>query len=149
MQILAICLVYWCFAALKSKVIDEQSIKVLDFSLHSDGTVDDNDSYTSASLEVENFPASFTLCGAFMVEQWGENTNFPLFLLQDEHKKLWFYVELYSSNTYTAFTEFTIQSSNAVVTVKSSSVFFPMQWARFCFSFDKKTRKATFEWMAM
>ena len=69
MQIFAICLAYWCCAALKSKVIDEQSIKVLDFSLDSDGTVDDNGSYTSASLEVENLPTSFTLCGAFMVEQ--------------------------------------------------------------------------------
>ena len=71
MQIFAICLAYWCCAALKSKVIDEQSIKVLDFSLDSDGTVDDNGSYTctSASHEVENLPTSFTLCGAFMVEQ--------------------------------------------------------------------------------
>ena len=71
MQILAICLAYWCCAALKSKVIGEQSIKVLDFSLDSDGTVDDNGSYTctSASHEVENLPTSFTLCGAFMVEQ--------------------------------------------------------------------------------
>ena len=143
MQILAICVAYWCCAALKSKVINGHSIKVLDFSLDSDKIVDDNGSYTctSASLEVENLPNSFTLCGAFMVEQWGDSTNSPLFLFQDEHNNLWFWVELYASNTYT---EFTIQSSNAVVIVKSSSVFFPMQWTRLCFSFDSKTRKAIF-----
>ena len=137
--IVAICLLgQFC----ESKELDDQKIiKALDFSLGSD-----NNNY--ATLKKGNLPAKFTLCGAFMVEGWGENTNSPLFILKDEDEITWFYVELYAVNTDTHYTEFTItfQSSNdqETFTQKSSSIFFPMQWTRFCLSFDTKTRKAIF-----
>ena len=120
---------------------DHKIIKALDFSVGSD-----NNNY--ATLKKGNLPAKFTLCGAFMVERWGGNTNSPLFLLKDEDEKTWFYAELYAVNTDTHYTEFTItiQSSNdqETFTQKSSSIFFPMQWTMFCLSFDSKTRKAIF-----
>ena len=79
MQILAICLVYWCFAALKSKVIDEQSLKVLDFSLHSDGTVDDNDEgFERESVERVNLEQ---LCSL------GDDCTSPIFASRCRHEK--------------------------------------------------------------
>ena len=115
---------------------DHKIIKALDFSVGSD-----NNNY--ANLKKGNLPAKFTLCGAFMVEGWGGNTNSPLFLLMDEYETTWFYVELYAAITYT---EFTLQSSSdqETFTQKSSSIFFPMQWTMFCLSFDTKTKKAIF-----
>ena len=98
--IVAICLLdQFC----ESRELDDHKIiKALDFSVGSDVN-------NSATLKKGNLPVTFTLCGAFMVERWGEYMNSPLFLLMDEDETTWFYVELYAANIYT---EFTFQSSN-------------------------------------
>ena len=68
--------------------------KALDFSLDNDQKPDENNSYTHASLQMEAFPPSFTICTAFMVEWWtvlsgenalgGENVDSWLFSLQSD-----------------------------------------------------------------
>ena len=45
------------------------SLKVLDFSLDNDWKPNANGTYTHASVQKENFPSSFTICVAFMVEK--------------------------------------------------------------------------------
>ena len=55
-------------------------LKVLDFSLDNDWKPDANNSFTHASLQKENCPPAFTICIAFMVEQWGiHGASSPLF----------------------------------------------------------------------
>ena len=112
-------------------------LKVLDFSLDGDSLLD-NGNLTHASLQKENFPSSFTICTAFMVEQWGRGSNSPLFLLIDDNNRnnTWLYVELSAALSYTAFT---VRFSGVGFTVQTPSLFFPMQWTRVCFSFNSNT----------
>ena len=136
-QILTICLVSsFC----EGSVGCQHKIKVLDFSLDSDWKPDANNIYTHASLKKENLPSTFTICCAFMVEKWGTFVNSPLFLLLDSQNDTWLYVELYASDTYT---EFTIHLPNEGFATRSLSIFFPMRWARICFSFNSNTSVAT------
>ena len=115
--------------------------KVIDFSLDGDMETDANGSYTYASLQKESFPSSFTICAAFMVEQWRQNImNSPLFVLLDDKNKTWLDVSLYSAFNDT---EFTVVLSEDGFTVQSPLLFFPMQWTRFCFSFNSSTSLAT------
>ena len=114
-------------------------LKVLDFSLDNDWNPDANNSYTHASLLKENFSSSFTICTAFMVEQW-EALNSPLFLLLDSNNNTWLYVELFAAGSYT---EFTVSLPEAGFNIKSPLVFFRLQWSRVCFSFNSNTSMAT------
>ena len=115
-------------------------LKVIDFSLDGDWEPDANGSFTHASLWKENLPSSFTICAAFMVENWEDTNNSPLFLLLDNDGEEWLYVELYAG---VGFIEFTINFASKIFSVKSPSLFFPMQWTRICFSFNSNTSLAT------
>ena len=58
--------------------------KVIDFSLDVDQAPDSNGSYTSATLEKEDLPPSFTICAAYMVEAWTTGfTAAEIFVLRD------------------------------------------------------------------
>ena len=93
----------------------------------------------NANLLIENPPSSFAICGAFTVEFWVEGfTNSPLFYLVDENEDTWLYVELFATSNYT---EFTVETKNESFTIRSQSLFFPMQWTRVCLSFDSNTSK--------
>ena len=57
-----------------SQIIREWTLKdVLSFSDDNDNKADRNGEYTSATLEKENLPMSFTICAAFMVEAWNSD----------------------------------------------------------------------------
>ena len=83
----------WCFTLDPDHRAEQCSVpfcpplKVLDFSLDNDWKPDVNKTFTHASVQKENFPSSFTICMAFMVEQWGVGQSSPLFLLLDMSKK--------------------------------------------------------------
>ena len=136
----------WCFTtdpdteSQYCSVPDCPALKVLDFSLDNDWKRDANGSYTHASLRKENFPSSFTICIAFMVEGWGAYRNSPLFLILDNIDNTWLYVELYATPIHT---EFRTRFSGERFTVTDSSIFFPLQWTRVCFSFNSNTSMAT------
>ena len=99
------------------------SLKLLDFSLDGDWESDSNGIYTHASLQKENFPSSFTICLAFMVEEWGDSNTSPLFLLLDSDDNEWMSLGLFAAEGHT---EFTIQFSSAGIKSKSPHILFPM-----------------------
>ena len=122
------------------------SLKVFDFSLDGDWKKDANSTFTHASLQKENFPPSFTICAAFMVEHWGKvgGPQSPLFLVLDNcphtttvgrcySDQQWLYVSLYAAQDNT---QYTVHLSGVKLTVKDYSLFFPMQWTRFCLSYS-------------
>ena len=79
-------------------------LKALDFSLDNDWRPDENNSYTHASLEKENFPPSLTICTAFMVEAWlTKYTHTKLFVLGDDKGKVWHVIEFHAVKAYTKF----------------------------------------------
>ena len=121
---------------------------MLDFSLDNDWERDSNGSYTYASLQKDNFPSSFTICAAFMVEDWGAvAVNSPLFLLRGSKHELWMFVELLAFPAYhstRAYPEFTIHFSGQQFTTTYPFTFFPMHWIRVCISFDSNSSIATF-----
>ena len=51
------------------------------------------------------------------------------------------YVELYADDNYS---EYTVHLSSVHFTVKTPSLFFPMQWTRLCFSFNANTSLINF-----
>ena len=116
--------------------------KVLDFSLDNDWQPDANGSFTKATLHLENFPSSFTICSAFMLDKWGPSAqNSPLFLLLDPDDHWWLYVEL---NAVPDFPEFVVILSGNQFTVSSPLHFFPKQWTRVCISFNSDNSLAYF-----
>ena len=118
------------------------SLKVLDFSLDNDWEPDLNDTYTYASILKENFPSSFTICTAFMVEWWGMYQNSPLFRLLDDFgkNKKWLYVEVDAAPTHTGYT---VVFSGIQFAATSPSIFFRFQWTRLCLSFNTSTSMVT------
>ena len=109
----------------------------LDFSLDVDQKPDENNSYTHASLQIENFPSSFTICTAFMVEAWDEDVDSYLFVLYDDKGEVWFWVRIYAVVTYTEFS-FQIENSPPYE-AQSAFLFYPLQWTRVCISRDSNT----------
>ena len=78
-------------------------LKALDFSLDNDGKSDENNSHTHASLEMENFPSSFTLCTSFIIESWNQWVAAKLFELQDDNGKTWSWLRIYAAVSNTQF----------------------------------------------
>ena len=127
----------WCYLNKTDFVWDGCSVpfcpplKVLDFSLDGDWYTDANGTYTHASLQKENFPPFFTICAAFMVEWWGRNCytpQSPLFLILDNSYRKWLYVELFAAQNNT---EYIIHLSGVEITVKKTSLFYPMHYVYF------------------
>ena len=118
-------------------------LQVMDFSLDNDWKRDANNSYTFALLRKENLPPSFTVCTAFMVEQWGKYQTSPLFLILDPkslpYQKTWLSVDLTAGLSQTRFT---IHLAEVGLTVESSEIFTRLRWTRVCFSFDSNTSLA-------
>ena len=59
--------------------------------------------WAHASLQKENLPPSFTICFAFMLENWGIHFMSPLILLLDDKEQNWLLVELISLEGHTEF----------------------------------------------
>ena len=117
-------------------------LKVLDFSLDNDMKPDEENEYTHASLKID-LPSSFTICTSFMVASWSEYSVADLFLLRNDDdltdRKVWLKLSLYVAP---GFTMFTIQSLEDKFTAKSFVFFYPYQWTRICFSFEKDSSLA-------
>ena len=96
---------------------------------------------TERGIKKENFPLSFTICGAFMFENLGYYITAPLFVLLDKNRKTkWLEVKFQSFNDRI---EFDMSISGRGLSAKSSSLYFPMQWTRVCFSLNSNTSMAT------
>ena len=112
-------------------------MKALDFSLDNDRKADENNSYTHASLQKENFPSSFTICTAFMVEAWTRYQNTWLFVLNDDKGEIWHWIKIYADLTFAHF-QFKFEDS-LKFSAQSTSPFYPLQWTRVCLSSNSKT----------
>ena len=118
-------------------------LKALDFSLDNDQKPDANNSYTYASLQKEQLPASFTICTAFMVEAWAKYANSYLYVLHDDKGYMWHWVGLFASET---FTEFSFKFEDSPVFGSQSEIlFYPLQWSRICLSKDSITSELLIE----
>ena len=119
-----------------SQIINEWQVQdVLSFSDDNDNKADRNGEYTSATLEKENLPMSFTLCAAFMVESWNTNFNSALvlsILAIDEHS-VWGAILIHASNSYT---DYELMLAGSKISKKIYKVFFPLQWTRICAMMD-------------
>ena len=113
-----------------------QITKILDFSLDSDHEPDSNGSYTSATLEKEDLPPSFTICGAHMVKAWTtEFTAGVLFMLKKDGKdSAWSFVYLYAAAGYTEYQVYL--GGSTVIFASIPTLYFPLQWTRVCMSLD-------------
>ena len=116
-------------------------LKVLDFSWDNDMKPDENQEYTHASLDID-LPSTFTICSAFKVDFWeGYNTAILYLFWDKEAEKAWFRIEMFAALT---FTKFTLQLADEKFTVKSSDLFYPLQWTKTCFSFDSNSSTVRF-----
>ena len=118
------------------KTPDEPLLKVLTFADDIDNKADSKGEFTSATLERENLPDSFTICLAFMVDAW--TTDFAagrLFhMLGDDGIKRWGFVELNADPM--SFTEYKMRLGYAQFVAESPTLFFPLQWTRMCMSLN-------------
>ena len=89
----------WCYTTDPDHELQNCSVpfcpplKALDFSLDNDDKPDKGNSYTQASVQKENFPPSFTVCTAFMVEAWTGYASAMLLALRDDKAKVWTWVK--------------------------------------------------------
>ena len=119
-----------------SEVVFEWRLQdVLSFSDDNDNKRDNMGEYTSATIEKENLPMSFTICAAFMVEAWNTDSNSALVLsiLGDDRLSVWGGVLITASNT---FTEYELRLGPSRISKKIPTVFFPLQWTRICAMMD-------------
>ena len=111
------------------------SLKALDFSVDNDGKADQGGEFTHASLAKENFPAaSFTVCIAFMVEEWTFETRAVLYQIRKESKgSLWHQLVIKVKETNTVF-EVKIGGDRFQAT--STNLYFPLRWTKACLALD-------------
>ena len=101
----------WCFTTDPEQRMQLCSVplcpavkKALDFSLDDDEKRDKNMSYTYASLERGNFSVSFTICTAFMVEEWTKKAHTTLYWLRDGNQQgQGLMVKMFAKKTNTGF----------------------------------------------
>ena len=107
-------------------------------SLDSNSKVDVIESYTYASLKIENVPSSFTLCTAFMVKAWNQTLEESIFQLHgDQKNEPWLMVRIFSGDIYTRFW-FKIEDSKWF-SAQRKVLFYPLQWTKVCLSRDSNT----------
>ena len=129
------------YLLLASLIPPSWAAKVIDFSLDVDHAPDSNGAYTSATLEKEDLPQSFTICAAYMVEAW--TTAFAsahMFELKDADGEClacfgdrWGRVKLYAAYDYT---EYEINLGPIHLIATTPTLYFPLQWTRVCLSLD-------------
>ena len=119
-------------------------LKVLDFSLDNDWKRDANGSFSLAYLHMDDFPSSFTICTAFMVDSWGKSIAFstPLFKLVDSKQTTWLFVST-QSIVGKRHAQFLVSfAKGSLYIVEAPSQFFRGQWTRVCFSVNSNTSTA-------
>ena len=131
----------WCYTTDPDTRFEEcpvtlclkQTVKVLDFSMDVDQGTDSN-TRSSATMEKEDLPPSFTICTAYKVEAWTtELSAANMFILKDDDGYWWGYVLLYAASDSTYY-EVYLGPTTLVAT--TSTLYFPLQWTRVCVSLD-------------
>ena len=114
--------------------------QVLDFSDDNDRRPDKEIAYTHASLRKGNLPRSFTICAAFMVEAWTEETYSYVFSLMRGKDNTWLALSIWSKESETVLK---IELSEDISEETLSSFFFPLTWMNLCLLVDSETSTVT------
>ena len=112
-----------------------QLTAVIDVAEDVDQSPDSAGDYTHASLTKPGMPADFTLCGAFRTEAWTQGlTSALLFSINGEDGRLWGYVWMGASSSYTTY--FVAPANDVRLLVKKDRAWFPLTWTLVCMSLD-------------
>ena len=109
------------------------ALKVVSFANDNDNEADKNGRFTSAELEKENLPKSFTICASFSTEAWSAiNAQFakvaaPTFLT--EEGEVWGYIRLKAGRN---FTNYDVLFGTTWMKSKVFTLLFPLQWTSYC-----------------
>ena len=94
---------------------------------------------TFASLEENSLPASFTICTAFMVEQWDvQSQTFAALYQLRGHKNagaIWHTLKIFAQEKDTVFEILVGGKSNQI---PLSKMYFPFEWTKACVSLDSQ-----------
>ena len=118
-----------------------KKLKVLDFSADNDHEPDINGEFTCATLNAGPLPESFTICSAFMINNWTtEFSSSRMFLLLDDEELQWGRIYLYAASS---FTQYTATLGPVQILGQTETVFFPLRWTRACLSLNSVGTKVT------
>ena len=111
--------------------------------MDNDGKPDNGGEYTHASLAKEKFPAaSFTICVAFMVEEWTFETRAVLYKIRKESNgSVWHQLEMKLKETNTVFEA---KGGGIRFQAISANTYFPLQWTRVCLALDSNNSEVRF-----
>jgi hypothetical protein len=114
-------------------------VKVLDFSVDSDGEKDRKGDFTHAFMDLDplgKLPQAFTICSAVMVDAWTTDfSSATLFQLRETRtRKVWYDLNLTAMVNYT---QYDIRIGlNSFPANHTAPMMFPLQWTRACLSLD-------------
>ena len=115
------------------------ALRILSFGDDNDDKADYNGEFTSASLEKENLPESFTLCAAFSVEAWNSKSTMDAVpTIHTDDGEAWGYVRLEAGSN---FTHYDVLLGSSWMPSKVSTLLFPLQWTRYCLSVNSADSK--------
>ena len=118
-----------------------KKLKVLDFSADNDHEPDINGEFTSATLNAGPLPESFTICSAFMTNNWTtEFSSSRMFLLLDDAELQWGRIYLYAASS---FTQYEATLGPVQILGQTETVFFPLRWTSACLSLNSVGTKVT------
>ena len=90
---------------------------------------------------MKSFSDSFTICTAFSVKEWSTYTQAVLYKLYSylpSGLREWHSLKIYAKKANTVFE---VMVSNVMFQVASTKLYFPLDWTRVCFTFDKNSSK--------
>ena len=111
-------------------------LRALDFSLDNDQKPDENNSYTHASIQMENLPSSFTICTAFMIDS-AHKESALLYVLEDKKGRKWHTLKFLPDKSFTEFL-FMFKGSPQF-RIPAKFLFYPEQWTRVCLSMNSNS----------
>ena len=113
----------------------ERKVQVLDFSEDNDGKNDTNGEFTSATLDIKEAPPTFTICSAFMVNEWScaWGCYSMIFNLMWENGGPSLEMKTEANRTDTLLL-YGINDSNWIV---QKVLLFRLQWVHICVSIDR------------
>ena len=118
---------------------EDRTIQAIDVSEDSDQNPDDEGEYTKATSFKEGLPLNFTLCMAYMTEEWKTTSaGANLFNLLRDDGKVWLRIHREPDVNFTTHWFTRGYGSIRRDWLGPSSLWFPGQWCHICLSIDSE-----------